>query len=138
MPYNTPALANLLAEGGKFDYIPLPYQIAVIVLTAFFLWSFSVARDPRGWRRLYQAKFSKPEDFSVNKNKRIDELLKTYGIVVAMAFLVADVTCFLLGVTHKYRANLRTPTRDDQFRSDDVNRVKASLPKESRRDGLNK
>ena len=131
MFFNPPAFAAFLAETGPLDF-PLHYQIAVIVLTTFFLWSFSVARDPRGWRRLYQAKFSKPEDFSVNKNKKIDEALKSYGIYVAMIFLVADVACFLLGVTHRFRQHAPT-TRDDQFRADDINRVKANMPKENRR-----
>jgi hypothetical protein len=82
---------------------PLHYQIACIVLTALFLWSFSVAREPRGWRRLFQSMFAKSDNFSVNKNKVIDESLKRYGIFVAMSILVADVTCFVLMVTHPLR-----------------------------------
>lgn len=82
---------------------PIEFQIAVIVLTALFLWTFSIAREPRGWRRLFQSMFSKSENFSVNKNKVIDETLKRYGIFVAMAILVADVACVVLMVTHPLR-----------------------------------
>lgn len=82
---------------------PIELQIAVIVLTALFLWTFSIAREPRGWRRLFQSMFSKSENFSVNKNKVIDESLKRYGIFIAMAILVADVVCVVLMVTHPLR-----------------------------------
>ena len=60
--------------------IPIHYQIACVILTALFIWSFSIAREPRGWRRLFQSMFSKSETFSVNKNKVIDEALKRYGL----------------------------------------------------------
>ena len=81
----------------------LSYQIVCIILTALFLLSFSIAREPRGWRRLFQSSFSSGADFSVNKNKVIDESLKKYGIVVAMVILVADVGLFVWGLTEKNR-----------------------------------
>lgn len=93
---------------------PLQLQIACIVLTALFLWSFSVAREPRGWRRLFQSMFSKSESFSVNKNKVIDESLKRYGIFVAMIILVADVTCFVMMVTHPLRSKEFTKEQIEQ------------------------
>jgi len=101
----TAASALLAAEGTWNDVpnFPLSYQIGCAIMTALFVWTFAIARDPRGWRRLYQAKFTKPEDFSVNRNKRIDEKLKKYGIGVSMIFLVAAVSMFVLGVTYRYR-----------------------------------
>jgi hypothetical protein len=119
-----PVFASIIAANdGQVEHFPLPYQILCIVLTALFLWSFSIARDPRGWRRLYQAKFSKNEDFSVNKNKQIDEAMKKWGILIAMMFLVVDVTFFLLGVTYRYRNQQRQTTREEQFRASEVDRV---------------
>lgn len=112
------------AEPSQGESFPLIYQIACIILTALFLWSFSIARDPRGWRRLYQAKFVKHEDFSVNKNKKIDEAMKKWGILIAMMFLVSDVSCFVLGVTFKYRNNPKQWTKDDMYRAQDVDKVK--------------
>ena len=120
--------AAAAADVEQVDNFPLPYQIACIVLTAFFLWTFSVARDPRGWRRLYQAKFAKSEDFSVNKNKKIDEAMKKWGIFIAMAFLVTDVTCFVLGVTYRYRNNPHQLSRDEALRADDIQRVNSGGP----------
>ncbi|MBX7207867.1 MAG: hypothetical protein K1X78_06140 [Verrucomicrobiaceae bacterium] len=107
---------------------PLEYQIACIVLTALFVWSFSVAREPRGWRRLFQSFFSKSGEFSVNKNKVIDENLKKYGIVVAMIILVADVTCFVWGVTSKHRKAAQQMTRDEREQLNEINRVRRAAP----------
>ncbi len=128
------SLAVILAAAeGEAESFPLPYQITCIILTALFLWTFSIARDPRSWRRLYQAKFVKKEDFSVNKNKQIDEAIKKYGIVIAMAFLVADVSFFVLGVTHRYRNSQRSMTKDEQFRAMDAQRIRGSGPKDAAR-----
>lgn len=126
--HNCLTIAAASADADQVDNFPLPYQIACIVLTAFFLWTFSIARDPRGWRRLYQAKFVKAEDFSVNKNKKIDEAMKKWGILIAMAFLVADVSCFVLGVTYRYRHNPHSMTRDEALRAEDISRVNANGP----------
>ena len=100
---------------------PLQLQIACIVLTALFLWSFSVAREPRGWRRLFQSMFSKAESFSVNKNKVIDESLKRYGIFIAMTILVADVTCFVMMVTHPLRS--KEFTKEQLEQAQEMNKV---------------
>ena len=86
-----------------FDRYPLKYQITLVILSALFVWAFVIAREPRQWRRLYQSIFSKGEQFSVNKNKVIDETLKSYGIIVAMIILVADVACFVTMMTHQER-----------------------------------
>ena len=108
--------------------LPLPYAVAVILLTALFLLSFSISRDPRSWRRLYQARFMKREDFSVNRNKRIDESVRHYGIVIAMGFLVLSVTCLVLGLTSHRRGTKREQTMEERFRSEDVDKVRASFP----------
>lgn len=111
------AVAMAAAEGRTHvPYFPLPYQIACAVLTALSLWAFSVGRNPRGWRRLYQAKFTRKEDFSVNKNKRLDEIIKKYGITIAMVIFMADAGIFVLGVTYRYRNNPQAPITDDERR----------------------
>jgi len=112
----------LLADtpGGQVENFPLAYQITCIILSALFLWTFSIARDPRGWRRLYQAKFGKVEDFSVNKNKKIDETIKQYGIIIAMTILVLDVSLFVYGITYRHRAAQRTLTKEEQLQREDM------------------
>ena len=108
--------------------IPIQYQIACVILTALFIWSFSIAREPRGWRRLFQSMFSKSETFSVNKNKVIDEALKRYGIVIAMVILVVDVSCFVIGVTHPFREKLRTLSPEQRENMNEINKVKSNAP----------
>lgn len=105
------------------DRFPLVYQILCIVLTALFIWSFMVAREPRQWRRLYQSKFGKAEDFSVNRNKRIDEALKKYGIMIAMVFLVADVGVFLWGATYQSRIERDKLSREERLRHSELERI---------------
>ncbi len=109
-----------------FPDIPLPNQIAIIVLTVLFLWTFSIARDPRSWRRLYQAKFAKSDQFSVNKNKRIDEWLKKYGISISMLVLVCDVALIVITLlASRLNTASTNPSKQDQFRAEDVARWKA-------------
>lgn len=116
--------------------IPIQYQIACVILTALFIWSFSVAREPRGWRRLFQSMFSKSETFSVNKNKVIDESLKKYGILIAMAILVADVTCFVMGVTHPFRERAKLQSRQQKESIQEINKIQGSAPEAARRSAL--
>lgn len=118
------------------ESFPLKYQIACIVLTALFVWSFSIAREPRQWRRLYQSMFSKGEEFSVNKNKVIDESMKKYGIVVAMIILVADVACFVTGVTHKDRMRAKQMSPEDWYRINEQNKIQSAAPTQGR-SGIN-
>lgn len=94
------------------DGFPLRYQIACLILSALFIWSFSVSRDPRGWRRLYQSLFAKPDDISVNKNKGIDERLRKWSLIIAMLLLVVDVACFIAGITAPSRHGRQEMTRD--------------------------
>lgn len=105
--------------------IPIQYQIACVILTALFIWSFSIAREPRGWRRLFQSMFSRSESFSVNKNKVIDEALKRYGIVIAMAILVADVSCFVLGVTYPFREKSRLLSTEQRDSMNEINKIQS-------------
>lgn len=116
--------------------MPLKYQIACVVLTALFVWSFSIAREPRGWRRLFQSMFSKSETFSVNKNKVIDESLKKYGIVVAMVILVADVSCFVVGVTDRFRERARQLSPQQKERIEEINKIQGNNPESARRSAL--
>ncbi len=115
---------------------PLKYQIACIMLTALFVLFFSISREPRQWRRLYQSRFSKERDFSVNKNKVIDEDLKKYGIVIAMIILMADVACFVIGVTHKDRMRVKDLTPDDWYMINEQNKIKSTAPTQGR-SGIN-
>jgi len=116
---------NLVLATG----IPLASQITIIVLTTLFLWTFSIARDPRSWRRLYQAKFAKDDKFSVNKNKRIDEWLKKYGIAISMFVLVCDVTLIVFSLlAPRLNAPANNSSMQDEFRKQDVERWKTGAP----------
>jgi hypothetical protein len=105
------------------ERFPLIYQIICIVLTALFVWSFVVSREPRQWRRLYQSKFCRSEDFSVNRNKVIDENLKKYGILISMFFLVADVGFFLWGASHHDRQKSESTTVEERLQMSEVERI---------------
>lgn len=113
----------MLLAGGEVENFPLQYKVACIVFTGFFLWSFSIARDPRGWRRLYQTKFARREEFSINRNKRIDEAVKKWSIVVAMFFLVIDVAAFVSGITYTARSKKHSWTEDERFHAIDVKKA---------------
>jgi len=106
------------------DRFPLLYQILCIVLTALFVWSFVISRDPRPWRRLYQSQFCKAEDFSVNRNKAIDEKLRYYGIVISMIFLVADVGFFLWGASHQDRRKWDSLTVKERQKMEEVEKIR--------------
>jgi hypothetical protein len=143
MPWIPPSISMLLAEVSsasadetvrQVDYFPLHFQILCIVLTALFIWIFCIARNPRGWRRLYQAKFCNPEDHSVNRNKRLDELIRKYGIMAAMLVLVADVGFVIWGVTNRYRHDSQRPmTKEEQFRAAEAQRIQGGANKTNAR-----
>lgn len=118
------------------EHFPLQYQIACIVLTALFVWSFSIAREPRQWRRLFQSTFSKAEQFSVNKNKVIDESLKKWGILIAMSILVADVACFVAGITYRDRMQAKRMSADDWYHLNEQNKIQGGTPRETSRAGI--
>ncbi len=130
-----PAPVQAAAEVAvHVDYFPLQYQILCIILTALFIWIFSIARNPRGWRRLYQAKFCRPEDHSINRNKKLDEQIRSYGIVIAMIVLVADVGCVVWGVTNRYRSTHERPmTKEEQFRAAEAERIQGAANKTNAR-----
>lgn len=134
----TPAMLTAMGAGGEVRNFPLGNQIAFVILTAIFVWLFSIVRDPRGWRRLYQVKFSKGEEFSVNKNKRMDETIKAYGYYVAMTFLVAAAWVFVAGVTHRVRHSQRPMTQEDKNLYEDTERIVDRVPKEKVRRALGK
>ena len=109
--------------------MPIEIQIACIVLTALFFLAFGVAREPRGWRRLFQSMFGSKSDFSVNKNKVIDESLKRYGIVIAMTILVLDVGLFVWGVTYPARMKQNNMTPEERAKMDEIRRIGGSSVK---------
>ncbi|RBP41503.1 hypothetical protein DES53_107336 [Roseimicrobium gellanilyticum] len=143
MPWIPPSIPILLADASSVttdeavlhvDYFPLPFQILCIVLTALFIWFFCIARNPRGWRRLYQSKFCNPEDHSVNRNKRLDELIRKYGIIAAMLVLVADVGFVVWGVTTRHRLSSQRPlTKEEQLRAAEAERIQGGSSKTSAR-----
>jgi hypothetical protein len=144
MPWIPPSIPMLLADAASasageaelqhVDYFPLPFQILCIILTALFIWIFCIARNPRGWRRLYQAKFSDPAAHSVNRNKRLDELIRKYGLIIAMVVLLADVSCVLWGVTTRHRlASQRPMTHEEQLRAAEAERIQGGANKTSAR-----
>jgi flagellar biosynthesis protein FlhB len=107
------------------DRLPLPFQIACLILTALFVCAFNLSREPRSWRRLFQSTFTKSEKISVNKNKAIDAKLKTWGIRIAMIILVIDVAVFLYGVTAPSRKRLNEMSTDDWNRVNDMKRLES-------------
>jgi hypothetical protein len=117
-----PTTHLVLAE----SFMPLQYEIACIVLTALFFFAFSVAREPRGWRRLFQSMFSTSANFSVNKNKVIDESLKRYGIVIAMAILMVDVGLFVWGVTYRSRKSMENMSQEDWLRYNEIQKIQGN------------
>ncbi len=131
---------HVLAETSaavQLDYFPLKYQIGAVVLTALGFWLFCIARNPRGWRRLYQAKFCHPDEHSVNRNKRLDELIRRYGIILAMFVFMADVGCVLWGVTtqHRYLSD-RPLTKEEQLRAQEAARIQGDASKSNARRAL--
>lgn len=105
------------------DRFPLPYQIGFILLTALFAVAFSISREPRQWRRFWQARIARVEEVSVNRNKYLDEQLKHYSILIAMAFLVLDVGVIVAGLTHKYRNTPSTLTEEQRLRVEEQRRL---------------
>lgn len=132
VPFKLPP-SVILAATGETENFPLHYQVACILLTGIFLWTFSIARDPRGWRRLYQSRFAQRDEFSVNKNKKIDEALKKWGILVAMFFLVVDVAVFVSGITYSARKKKHVMTDDERFHAIDVQKANITSPAPPRR-----
>ncbi len=109
--------------------MPIEIQIACIVLTALFFLAFGVAREPRGWRRLYQSTFGSGTDFSVNRNKVIDESLKRYGIAIAMTILVVDVGLFVWGVTYQARMKQNNMSAEERAKIEEIRRMGGSTAK---------
>jgi hypothetical protein len=108
------------------DRLPLPFQIACLVLTALFVGAFNLSREPRSWRRLYQSFFTKSDTISVNRNKSIDTKLKKWGIRIAMLILVVDVAVFLFGVTAPSRKRQREMSLEEWNRVDEIKRLEGS------------
>lgn len=133
-PFASHDILHFFAQTGqKVENFPLIYQIACIILTALFLLAFSVANNPRSWRRLYQAKLSKKEEISVNRNKKLDEDIKKRSMTIAMIILVIDVALFVTGVTYGYRSKQRDMSRDEAMRQLQVEQFKSGAP-----DGANR
>jgi hypothetical protein len=109
-------------------HFPLPYQIACIVLTALFLWAFVVARQPRNWRRWFQAMFSRADRFSINRNKVLDEKITKYGIIVAMVILVLDAAVFVTGMTHRTRNESKSVPVDEWHGTQETKKFNGTLP----------
>ena len=105
------ALSAIAETGGELRNFPLGYQILSVVFTALVIWTFAIGRDPRAWRRLYQAKFSRSEEFSINRNKRLDEKIRKYCPAIAVVFIIIAAWAFVMGVTYKMRHTQRPPAQ---------------------------
>lgn len=101
------ALLPIAEIEGEIRNFPLVYQIISVIFTALVVWTFAIGRDPRAWRRLYQAKFSRSAEFSINRNKRIDEMIKKYCPTIAVLFIIIAAWSFVMGVTYKMRHTQR-------------------------------
>jgi hypothetical protein len=118
------------------ERLPLPFQIACLILTALFVCAFNLSREPRSWRRLYQSAFTGSERVSVNKNKTIDAKLKKWGIRIAMIILVIDVAVFLFGVTAPARKRNLEMSADERNRIEELQRLEGKNPGDPRHSGL--
>ena len=107
---------------------PLAYKIACIILTALFVWAFIVARDPRKWRRWYQAMFSRADRFSINRNKVIDEKIAKYGIIIAVIIFVADAAIFVTGITHSSRMRAKAVSVETWHGQQEPKKFNGTLP----------
>lgn len=107
------------------DRLPLPFQIACLILTALFVCAFNLSREPRSWRRLYQSTFTSADRISVNKNKAIDAKLKKWGIRIAMLILVIDVAVFLFGITAPSRKRQSEMSLDDWNRFNEMKKLES-------------
>jgi hypothetical protein len=107
------------------ERLPLPFQIACLILTALFVCAFNLSREPRSWRRLYQSTFTSADRISVNKNKSIDAKLKKFGIRIAMLILIVDVAVFLFGVTAPSRKRQNEMSLDDWNRFNEMKRLES-------------
>lgn len=107
------------------ERLPLPFQIACLILTALFVCAFNLSREPRSWRRLYQNTFTSSERVSVNKNKSVDAKLKVWGIRIAMLILIIDVAVFLFGITAPSRKRQNEMSTDDWNRVNEMKRLES-------------
>ena len=118
------------------ERLPLPFQIACLILTALFVCAFNLSREPRSWRRLYQSTFSSADRISVNKNKSIDAKLKKWGIRIAMLILVIDVAVFLFGITAPARKRASEMSAEERNSIEEFRRLEGKDSSDSRRAGL--
>ena len=98
-------------------------QIVCIVLAALFFLAFGVAREPRGWRRLYQSTFCKGQDFSVNKNKSTDEKIQSYAMAVAMVILVTGVGLLVWGVMSQAKEKYNNLSAEERAKLEEIKRI---------------
>jgi flagellar biosynthesis protein FlhB len=110
------------------DRFPVSYQLACLVLTGLFVLAFSISREPRSWRRLFQTRIAHSAEISVNRNKYLDEVIKKYCMIIAMILLVADVACFVLGVTSPIRQRLEQMTPEERNRIEEMQRLQGNRP----------
>ena len=51
-----------------------------------------------------------------------------HALIIAMVILVADVSCFVWGVTHRYRETMQQMTKEEMDRLNELNKIKQSAP----------
>jgi len=53
-----------------------------------------------------------------------------------MVFLVADVGCFVAGVTYRHRSQTKSISRDEQLQMEEQNRIHGGSPSDARRSAI--
>lgn len=105
------------------------------VLLLLFLTAILIARTPRDWRRLWQDMLHPGVQISVNRNKRLDELVRRYAIMIGGGFLVVAVIMFLIA-TRVMIEERKQPTRATFIETEELERMEESERRERARELL--
>lgn len=105
------------------------------VLLLLFLWAILIARRPRDWRRLWQDLMHPGVQISVNRNKRLDELLRRYSVMAGGIFLIAAAASFLFA-TRAMVEERKQPTRATFIEAEEIQRMEESERRERARELL--
>lgn len=113
----------------------LALYILTGVMLMLFLWTILIARTPRDWRRLWQDIVHPGVEISVNRNKRLDELVRRYAVMAGGVFLICAALLFL-GATRVLVEERRQPTRATHIEVEEIQRMEESERRERARELL--
>ncbi len=88
-----------------------------------------VAWEPRPWRQIWQSRFGGAGEASSRRRKSMDRKLKRRGILMAMILLMADVTCYVIGITSPMRQKTSMLSVEEKYRIEEFKRIKAANSK---------